>query len=62
MNVIFGVASFWGSLWFFVLIRGIDGYIQSFGAPGMVAINATFHGAVRILILSILGNVTLAKR
>ena len=33
MNIIFGVASFWGLLWFFVLIRGIDGYFQAFGAP-----------------------------
>lgn len=42
MNVIFGVASFWGLLWFFVLIRGIDGYFQAFGAPGMVKINAAW--------------------
>jgi OPA family glycerol-3-phosphate transporter-like MFS transporter len=39
MNTIFGFASFWGLLWLFVLIRGIDGYVQSFGAPGMVKIN-----------------------
>jgi OPA family glycerol-3-phosphate transporter-like MFS transporter len=39
MNVAFGVASFWGLLWLFVLIRGIDGYVQAFGAPGMVKIN-----------------------
>jgi OPA family glycerol-3-phosphate transporter-like MFS transporter len=42
MNIIFGVASFWGLLGFFVLIRGIDGYFQSFGAPGMVKINAAW--------------------
>lgn len=42
MNVILGVASFWGLLWFFVLIRGIDGYFQAFGAPGMVKINAAW--------------------
>jgi OPA family glycerol-3-phosphate transporter-like MFS transporter len=42
MNVIFGVASFWGLLWLFVVIRGIDGYMQSFGAPGMVKINAAW--------------------
>src|SRR5438067_2938044 len=36
MNIIFGVASFWGLLWLFVLIRGIDGYFQAFGASGMV--------------------------
>ena len=42
MNTIFGFASFWGLLWLFVLIRGIDGYVQSFGAPGMVKINAAW--------------------
>src|SRR5438093_3914821 len=42
MNVTFGVASFWGLLWLFVLIRGIDGYMQAFGAPGMVKINAAW--------------------
>jgi len=42
MNVAFGVASFWGLLWLFVLIRGIDGYVQAFGAPGMVKINTTW--------------------
>jgi MFS transporter, OPA family, glycerol-3-phosphate transporter len=42
MNVVFGFASFAGMLSFFVLIRGIDGYLQSFGAPGMVKINAAW--------------------
>src|SRR5947209_11581689 len=42
MNVVFGVASFWGLLWLFVVIRGIDGYTQAFGAPGMVKINAAW--------------------
>jgi OPA family glycerol-3-phosphate transporter-like MFS transporter len=42
MNVTFGAASFWGLLWLFVLIRGIDGYMQAFGAPGMVKINAAW--------------------
>src|SRR5438477_3958973 len=42
MNIIFGVASFWGLLWLFVAIRGIDGYLQAFGAPGMVKINAAW--------------------
>src|SRR5437588_1665590 len=42
MNVLFGVASFWGLLWLFVVIRGIDGYMQAFGAPGMVKINAAW--------------------
>lgn len=42
MNTIFGFASFWGLLWLFVVIRGIDGYLQAFGAPGMVKINAAW--------------------
>ncbi|HET9857177.1 MAG TPA: MFS transporter [Chthoniobacterales bacterium] len=42
MNVVFGIASFWGLLWLFVVIRGIDGYMQAFGAPGMVKINAAW--------------------
>lgn len=42
MNIVFGIASFWGLLWLFVVIRGIDGYMQSFGAPGMVKINAAW--------------------
>ena len=42
MNLIFGLASFWGLLWLFVVIRGIDGYMQAFGAPGMVKINAAW--------------------
>lgn len=42
MNVFFGVASFWGLLWLFVTIRGIDGYMQAFGAPGMIKINAAW--------------------
>jgi MFS transporter, OPA family, glycerol-3-phosphate transporter len=42
MNMLFGLASFWGLLWLFVLIRGVDGYLQAFGAPGMVKINAAW--------------------
>lgn len=42
MNVLFGVASFWGLLSLFIVIRGIDGYMQAFGAPGMVKINAAW--------------------
>lgn len=42
MNIIFGVASFWGILGLFIVIRGIDGYMQAFGAPGMVKINAAW--------------------
>jgi OPA family glycerol-3-phosphate transporter-like MFS transporter len=42
MNLIFGAASFWGLLWVFALVRGIDGYMQSFGAPGFIKINAAW--------------------
>jgi len=42
MNLLFGFASFAGMLSLFLLIRGIDGYVQSFGAPGMVKINAAW--------------------
>ena len=44
MNILFGAASFIGLLWLFVVIRGIDGYLQSYGAPGMVKINAAWFG------------------
>jgi OPA family glycerol-3-phosphate transporter-like MFS transporter len=42
MNILFGVASFWGMLGLFVTLRGIDGYFQAFGAPGMIKINAAW--------------------
>lgn len=42
MNLLFGIASFAGLLSLFLLIRGIDGYLQAFGAPGMVKINAAW--------------------
>lgn len=42
MNILFGVASFSGLLGLFVAIRGVDGYLQSFGAPGMVKMNAAW--------------------
>ncbi len=42
MNILFGVASFWGMLGLFVAIRGVDGYFQAFGAPGMVKINTAW--------------------
>jgi MFS transporter, OPA family, glycerol-3-phosphate transporter len=41
-NIAFGAASFWGMLWLFVVLRGIDGYSQSFGAPGFIKINASW--------------------
>src|SRR5688500_7422558 len=33
LNIVFGAASFWGMFALFATIRGIDGYMQSFGAP-----------------------------
>jgi MFS transporter, OPA family, glycerol-3-phosphate transporter len=42
MNICFGVASFAGMLGLFIAIRGVDGYLQAFGAPGMVKINAAW--------------------
>lgn len=42
MNILFGAASFYGLLGLFVAIRGVDGYLQAFGAPGFVKINAAW--------------------
>lgn len=42
MNVCFGAASFIGMLGLFVAIRSLDGYLQAFGAPGMVKINTAW--------------------
>jgi OPA family glycerol-3-phosphate transporter-like MFS transporter len=42
MNILFGAASFAGMLGVFVAIRSLDGYLQAFGAPGMVKINAAW--------------------
>lgn len=42
MNILFGAASVWGILGLFVAIRGIDGYVQSFGAPGMTKIKTAW--------------------
>ena len=42
MNVLFGAASVWGILGLFIAIRGIDGYFQSFGAPGMTKIKTAW--------------------
>lgn len=41
-NIAFGAASFWGMLWLFIVLRGIDGYSQSFGAPGFIKLNAAW--------------------
>ena len=42
MNLAFGGVSFWGVLWLFAVIRSIDGYMQAFGAPGFIKINAAW--------------------
>lgn len=49
MNLLFGLAAYeglvgplFGVLGWFVLLRGIDGYIQAFGAPGMVKTNTAW--------------------
>jgi OPA family glycerol-3-phosphate transporter-like MFS transporter len=41
-NILFGAASFAGLLGLFVAIWGLNGYMQSFGAPGMVKMNAAW--------------------
>lgn len=44
-NLLFGAASWWSApwlLWAFVVIRLLDGYMQSFGAPGMIKINTAW--------------------
>lgn len=42
MNFLFGAASIWGILGLFIAIRAIDGYFQSFGAPGMTKIKTAW--------------------
>jgi OPA family glycerol-3-phosphate transporter-like MFS transporter len=42
MNLLFGAASFWGMLWLFALLWGMNGYIQSFGSPGFIKINTSW--------------------
>jgi len=42
MNILFGAASFAGMLGLFIAVRGVDGYLQAFGAPGMVKINTAW--------------------
>lgn len=41
-NLAFGASSFVGMLWLFTLLRGLDGYSQSFGAPGFIKVNASW--------------------
>jgi len=42
LNVCFGFGSYVGILGLFVIIRALDGYMQAFGAPGMVKINTAW--------------------
>jgi OPA family glycerol-3-phosphate transporter-like MFS transporter len=44
LNILFGAASFLGMYGLFLGLWGIGGYVQSFGAPGMIKMNtAWFH-------------------
>ena len=42
LNLIYGFASFTGTFSTFALIWLVNGYVQSFGAPGMIKINAAW--------------------
>ncbi len=42
VNILFGAASFWGMLWLFSLLWGLNGYLQSFGSPGFIKINSAW--------------------
>src|SRR3954471_21748957 len=42
VNLLFGAASFWGMLSLFSLLWGLNGYVQSFGAPGFIKINSAW--------------------
>ena len=42
VNILFGVASFWGMMSLFTLLWGLNGYVQSFGAPGFIKINSAW--------------------
>ncbi len=41
-NLLFGLVSFWGLLSLFTLLWGLNGYMQSFGAPGFIKINSAW--------------------
>ena len=41
-NIAFGAASFMGMLWLFALLWGLNGYLQAFGAPGFIKVNASW--------------------
>jgi OPA family glycerol-3-phosphate transporter-like MFS transporter len=42
INILFGASSKLGILGLFIALWGLNGYMQSFGAPGMVKINAAW--------------------
>ena len=42
MNALFGLASFWGLLSVFILTWMLNGYLQAFGAPGMIKVNTAW--------------------
>ncbi len=42
VNLLFGAASFWGLLSLFTLLWALNGYVQSFGAPGFIKINSAW--------------------
>ncbi len=42
VNILFGAASFWGMLWLFSTLWGLNGYLQSFGSPGFIKINSSW--------------------
>jgi MFS transporter, OPA family, glycerol-3-phosphate transporter len=42
LNTLFGLASFWGLLSAFILIWLLNGYLQAFGAPGMIKANTAW--------------------
>jgi OPA family glycerol-3-phosphate transporter-like MFS transporter len=42
MNLLFGATSFFGMLGLFMAVWGLNGYVQAFGAPGMIKINTAW--------------------
>lgn len=49
LNILFGMASYAGAgsvFLLFIIIRGSDGYAQSFGAPGMIKVNTAWFPRV----------------
>ncbi|MEO6033660.1 MAG: MFS transporter [Verrucomicrobiota bacterium] len=42
VNLLFGAASFWGTLSLFTLLWSLNGYVQAFGSPGFIKINSSW--------------------